>query len=46
MIIDLEVVTRKFLGSTNFSRGQTLYVHKLLEIVIVVKHENFMLRAF
>ena len=45
-IIDLEMVTREFLGSADLSRAQTLCIHEPAEVVIVNKHENFMLRAF
>ena len=44
-IIDLEVVTRKFLSSADLSGAQTLHVHELSEVVIVDKHKDFMLRA-
>ena len=42
-IIDLEVVTREFLGPADLSRAQTLCIHKLTEVVVVGKHEDFML---
>ena len=45
MIVDLEVVTREFLGSADLSEAQTLRVHELAEVVVVGKHENFMSRA-
>ena len=44
-VIDSKVVTRKFLSSTDLSRAQTLYVNELLEIVMVGKYEDFMLRV-
>ena len=44
-IINLEVVTREFLGQADLSRAQTLYVYELAEVVVVRKHKNFMLRA-
>ena len=44
-IIDLEVVTREFLGPADLSGAQTLCIHELLEVVMVGKQEDFMLRA-
>ena len=45
-IIDLKVVTREFLSPADLSGAQTLRVHKLLEVVMVGKHKNFMSKAF
>ena len=45
-IIDSEVVSREFLDPTYLSRAQTLFVHEPLKVVVVGKHENFMLRPF
>ena len=45
-IINLEVVTRKFLNPADLSRAQTLCFHELSEVVIVGKNEDFMLRVF
>ena len=44
-IIDLEVVTREFLGPADLFGAQTLCIHELSEVVMVGKHENFMSRA-
>ena len=44
-IIDLEVVTREFLSPANLFGAQTLCIYELAEVVVVGKHENFMLRA-
>ena len=44
-IVDSEVVTREFLGPADLSGAQTLRIHELLEVVMVGKHEDFMLRA-
>ena len=45
-IVDLDVVTREFLGSADLFKAQTLYIHELAEIVMVDKHKNFMLGAY
>ena len=45
-IIDLEVVTREFLSPANLSGAQTLRIHKPAEVVVIGKHEDFMLKAF
>ena len=44
-IIDSEVVTKEFLGPADLSKTQTLCVYKSSEVVMVGKHEDFMLRA-
>ena len=44
-IIDSEVVTKEFLSPADLPGAQTLRVHKLSEVVMVGKHEDFMLRA-
>ena len=44
-VVNLEVVTKKFLSPANLSRAQTLHVYKLLEFVMVDKHKDFILRA-
>ena len=45
MIIDLDVVTRKFLSPADLSGALILCIHKLSKVVMVDKYENFMLRA-
>ena len=44
--INLDMITEKFLSPADLSRTQNLCIHKLLEVIIVGKHENFMLKAF
>ena len=44
-IVDLKVVTRELLGLADLSGAQILCVHEPAEVVVVGKHENFMLRA-
>ena len=44
-IIDLEMVTKEFLGLANLPRDQTLYVYEPAEVVVVGKYEDFMSRA-
>ena len=46
IIIDSEVVTREFLGPAKLPGAQTLLIHKLVEVLVVGKYKNFMLRAF
>ena len=45
-IIDLKVVTREFLSPADLSGAQTLRVHEPTEVVIVGKHQDFVLAAF
>ena len=45
-VIDLEIVTRKFLSLADLSRAQTLHLHELFEFVMFSKHKDFMLGAF
>ena len=45
IIIDLKMVTEKFLSLTDLFRAETLCIYKPLEVIIVDKHENFMLKA-
>ena len=44
-IIDLEVVTREFLGPADLPGAQTLRIYESSKVVIVGKHEDFMSRA-
>ena len=46
MIIDLKMVTKKFLSLANLLEAPTLYVYELLKIVVVGKYKNLMLRLF
>ena len=45
MIINSELITREFLSLADLLGAQTLHVHELSEVVMVGKHEDFMLRA-
>ena len=45
VVIDLEVITRKFLSPADLSGAQSLRVYESSEIVMVGKHEDSMLRA-
>ena len=45
-IVNLEVVTRKFLGLADLSGVETLCVHKLAEVIKVGKYKYLMLRPF
>ena len=44
-IIDLEVITREFLSLADLSGAQTLCCHKLSEVIMVGKYEDFMSRV-
>ena len=46
MIVDLEVVTKKFLGPIDLFEAQTLCVYELAEVVVVSKYKHLMLRLF
>ena len=46
IIIDLEMVTRKFLSLADLSGAQNFRVHELSKVDMVGKHEDFMSRAF
>ena len=41
-IINLEIVTREFLDPADLLGAQTLCVHKLLEVIIIGKLDDFM----
>ena len=45
-IVILQVVTREFLDLVDLFQAQTLCIHKSVEVVLVNKHKNFMLKAF
>ena len=45
MVIDWEVVMRKFLSPTDLTGPQTLCVYKFLEVVVVNKYKNIILEA-
>ena len=45
-IIDLKMIPRELLGSPNLARAQTLCIHKLTKVIMVGKHQNFVLTAF
>ena len=44
-IFDLKVITEEFLSPADLFEVQTFCVHELSEVVMVGKHEDFMLRA-
>ena len=44
-IIDLKVITREFLSPVNLSETQNFHVYELLEVVIVGKYDDFILKA-
>ena len=44
-IINLEVVIKEFLGPADLPGAQTLRIHESSKVVMVGKHENFMLKA-
>ena len=43
-IIDLEVVTREFLGPSDLSKAQTLCFHESAKVVIIGKYKYLILR--
>ena len=45
-VINLEVLTRKFLNLANLSGAQTLCVHEPAKIVVISKYKHLMLRPF
>ena len=45
-IVDLEIVTREYLGPADLSGAQTLHVHESAEVVVVGEYEHLMLGAF
>ena len=46
IVINTKIVTRKFLSPADLSRAQTLYIHKLANVVMVGQDENLMLATF
>ena len=44
-VINLKVVTREFLSLADLSKAQTLYIYKLLGVIMVGKHKDFLLKA-
>ena len=44
--IDPEVIPRQLLCQTDLSKAQAFCIHEVLNIVLVCKHENFMLAVF
>ncbi len=45
-IIDLEVVSREFLGPANLTRAQAFCIHKSTEVIMVSKDEDLIFAAF
>ena len=46
LIINPDVVTRKFLSLANLSDVQTFYVPEMAEVVMIGEYEHFILKAF
>ena len=46
VVINLEIVLKKFLGLIDLLRAQTLYIYKITEVIIVYEDKNFMLVTF
>ena len=46
MVIDLEVVTKKFLSPADLFEAQILCVHKSMKVVVVCKDEDLVLAIF
>ena len=46
IIIDVEVVSREFLGSTNLFGAQTFCIYKLSKFIMVGKYEKVILKTF
>ena len=46
IIIDVEVVMGEFLSPADLFGAETSRIHELSKVVIVDKHEDFILRAF
>ena len=36
----------KLLGQTNLPKAQTLYIHKVTNVVVINEYENFVLTTF
>ena len=45
-IVDWKVILEKFLGLTDLSEAQALYIHKPTKIILVYKDKYFVLAAF
>ena len=45
-IIDPKMISEKLLGPTDLSRAQALCIHESTEVIMVDKHQNFMLAVF
>lgn len=45
-IIDLKMVIREFWSLTNLSKAQTFRVYESIEVVVVGKYKDFILRPF
>lgn len=46
MVINFEVIIKKFLGLSNPSEIETFYIYELFKIIIVGKNENLIFIAF
>ena len=40
------MLTNELLGPAGLTKAQTLYIHELLEVIMISKNENLMLAAF
>ena len=45
-IIDPKMISGELLGPTDLFGAYALYIHKSTEVIIVGKHQNFVLAAF
>ena len=45
-IIDLKVISRKFLGLVNLTKAQALSIHKLTGVILVNKDKNVVFGIF
>ena len=46
MVVDLKMVSKKFLGPSNLIRAQTFYIHELTKVVIIDQDKDIILAAF
>ena len=46
VVINLEVVTRKYLSRADLFGAQTLYVYEPKEVIVTGEYEHLMLKAF
>ena len=46
VVINLEIVSKEFLSPTNLLEAQTIYIHEIIEVVMICKDQNLILAAF